>query len=300
MDQLRALRYFATVAEAGSFSGAAKQFDVPASSVSRRVSDLEAYLGAQLIHRTTRTVQLTEVGLQYLTQIKPLLSALKQSDDAVRAYQTEPQGILKISSMVGFGERVLIPLLDEFNQTYENIRLDVELSDAVTRVDKDDVDIAIRGGFAPDQRVVAIKLMDNEFIPAASSAYLAEHGVPQSTRQLSRHRGLFFKTPAGPTHWYTELDGQWQDVSGDKILVSNNGRWLIRQAEAGKGIVMLPHWVLAESFARGTLVPLKFPEPLSITQNQPMGVYLIYQKLRYHIPKVKALVDFLSARLRQV
>ena len=156
MDQLKAIKYFVKVVETGSFTLAAAAFNVPASSLSRRVADLEQSLGATLLKRTTRTVNVTEVGQSYYQQVTEVLSLLKDSDEAVRAYQSTPMGVLKVSAMVGFGERILIPLMDEFNELYPQITLDVTLSDEVKTLARDEVDIAIRGGYAPQERVIAI------------------------------------------------------------------------------------------------------------------------------------------------
>lgn len=298
MDQLRALKYFAATAEAGNFTAAAKRFDVPASSISRRIADLEASLGAQLLKRTTRSVSLTEVGQQYLQQVTGLLEQLEQYNQAVRNYQTTPTGVLKISSMVGFGESILMPILDEFSHVYPDVLLDVVFSDELSKLGRDDVDIAIRGGFAPDERVVAIQLMSNNFVAAASPTYLKKHGIPKSTKDLQNHKGLYFKTPAGPTPWLSEIQQQWENVSAPSVLISNSGKWLIRKAAEGFGIIMMPHWVLKPSFDNGELQELSFSEPLNITQNKDLGVFMLYQKLGYGTPKVKAAVDFITARVK--
>ena len=116
MDQLRALRYFSKVVETGSFTKAAATFSVPASSLSRRIADLERSLGANLLKRTTRVVQVTEIGQLYYTQVQDVLAHLERSDESVRSYQASPKGFLRISTMVTFGERILIPLLDESKQ----------------------------------------------------------------------------------------------------------------------------------------------------------------------------------------
>ncbi|MCK6265788.1 LysR family transcriptional regulator [Vibrio sp. ZSDE26] len=298
MDKIRALKYFSATVEAGNFTVAAKRFGVPASSISRRIADLEESLGAQLLTRTTRSVVLTEVGQQYLQQVNGILAQLELSDQAVRDYQTAPTGTLKISAMVGFGEQVLIPILDEFSERYPDVLLDVVLSDEISKLNRDDVDIAIRGGFAPDERVVAIHLMDNGFVAAASKKYLNVAGVPRSTRDLVNHKGLYFKTPAGPTPWLSEVDGQWQNVSAPSALTTNNGKWLAQKAMDGLGIVMMPRWALQPYFERGDLVELTFDEPLNITENPHLGVYMLYQKLSYATPKVKAAVDFIAARVK--
>ncbi|WP_198331639.1 LysR family transcriptional regulator [Psychrobacter aquimaris] len=300
MDQLRAIRYFSKVVETGSFSKAAKVFGVPPSSLSRRVSDLEKSLGATLLKRSTRIVKLTEVGQVYYNDVQHILNQLEQSEETVRSYQTTPMGRLRISSMVGFGEKILLPLLDEFSALYPQIVLDVSLSDELSTLGRDDVDIAIRGGYAPNERVLAIRLMDNGFIPVASPSYLATHGTPNHVSELREHMGLYFKTPTGITPWLCHIDGQWQDVSGSAVAISNNGSWLAKKACAGEGILMSTRWALAGYLASGALQELTFEHRLAITQHADMAVYLLYQKQRYSVPKIKAAVDFLVERIKVI
>ena len=298
MDQLRAIRYFSKVVETGSFTQAAKAFDVPPSSLSRRVSDLEKSLGATLLKRSTRLVKLTEVGQVYYNDMQHILNQLEQSKETVRSYQTTPMGRLRISSMVGFGEKILLPLLDEFSALYPQIILDVSLSDELSTLGRDDVDIAIRGGYAPNERVIAIRLMDNGFIPVAAPAYLAKNGTPSHVMELKEHNGLYFKTPSGATPWLCFMNDQWHDVSGPIVAISNSGPWLARKACNGEGILMSTRWALASYLESGALQELTFEHKLAITQHAEMAVYLLYQKQRYLVPKVKAAVDFLVDKIK--
>jgi len=296
MDQIRALRYFCEVAETGSFSRAAEVFSVPPSSLSRRVTALEQSLGATLLKRTTRSVQLTEIGQLYFQQVKDILSQLEQSDGAVRSYQAKPMGQLRISAMTNFGERLVLPLLGEFKELYPEVILDISLSDAVSNLGRDEVDIAIRGGYAPDERVQAIRLMDNEFIPVASPGYLKEMGTPENVLELTKHRGLFYRTPRGPSPWLCKIDEEWHDVTGIPVAVSNHSKWLAELALAGGGIIMAPRWSIAEYLESGQLKELLFNTTVRVSQNAEMAIYLLYQKQQYAVPKVKAAVDFLVAR----
>lgn len=298
MDQLKAIKYFASVVQTGSFTKAASIHSVPPSSLSRRVADLEKSLGATLLKRSTRVVSLTEIGQTYYQQTQEIISQLAQSDETVRSYQATPMGRLSISAMVGFGERILLPLLDEFRELYPKIILDVSLSDELSTLGRDDVDIAIRGGYAPDERVVAIKVMDNHFIPVAAASYLATAGTPINALALKHHKGLYFKTPNGPTPWICEINNQWQDVSAQQVLISNNGKWLLEKAIAGQGILMMPRWVLQPYIDSGELQELTIEPELHVTQNPNFGVFLLYAKQRYLVPKVKAAVDFLVARVK--
>ncbi len=283
--------------ETESFTKAAARFSVPPSSLSRRIADLENSLGANLLKRSTRVVQVTEIGREYYNQVSQIIAELDNSNEAVRSYQAKPKGQLRISCMSGFGERILCPLLDEFSKLYPDIILDVHLSDELSTLGRDDVDIAIRGGYAPNERVVALRLMDNQFVPAASKKYLSEMGTPKHPLQLKQHKGLYYRTPMGPTSWLCEIEGQWQDVSAPAVAISNGGIWLLSKAVKGQGIIMLPRWVLQPYFDSGELQLLDVNPNISTTQNHEFAIYLLYQKQRYHVPKVKVAVDFLVARI---
>ena len=298
MDQLKALKYFVRVVDEGSFTKAATFFSVPPSSLSRRIADLESSLGANLLQRSTRVVKVTEIGRQYYKQVVKILTELDYSNEVVRSYQAKPMGKLRISSMTGFGERILLPLLDEFSERYPDIILDVHLNDELSALGRDEVDIAIRGGYAPNERVVALKLMDNKFLPAAYESYIARMGMPTKALELKGHQGLYYRTPLGPTPWLCDIDGQWHDVSAPPVTVSNSGVWLLGKAVKGEGIIMLPHWVLKPYLERGDLQLLDINPTLTTTQNPNFAIYLLYQKQRYHLPKVKAAVDFLTLRVK--
>ena len=298
MDQLRALKYFAAVAQSGSFTKAAKQFSVPPSSLSRRVADLEKSLGASLLKRTTRSVQLTEIGRDYFSQVQDILHQLEQSNESVRSYHATPMGQLRISSMVGFGERILLPLFEEFSTLYPEVVLDISLSDELSSLGRDDVDIAIRGGYAPNERVLAIRLMDNEFIPVAAPDYLAKNGSPKHPHELREHKGLYYRTPAGPQSWFYQQDDQWHTAPVPEAAISNSGKWLADKAVKGEGIMMAPRWTLTDYIRRGELQTLSIEPQLKVTQNSDLAVYLLYQKQRYLVPKVKVAVDFLVARVK--
>ena len=298
MDQLKALRYFCKVVETGSFTKAAESFSVPASSLSRRIADLEKSLGANLLKRTTRVVQVTEIGRAYYDQVQDVLAQLASSDESVRAYQASPTGTLRISTMVTFGEEILMPLLDEFKHLYPEITLDVSFSDELSTLSRDEVDIAIRGGYAPNERVQAVRLMDNEFIPVASPDYLASNGTPKKATELRAHQGLFFRTPHGPSPWLCEQDGQWLDVSGKIFSISNNATWLRNQVALGQGICMAPRWLLKQDLETGAAQELMIRPKLRVNQNKDLAIFLLYQKQQYRVPKVKVAVDFLIDRIQ--
>jgi len=122
-------------------------------------------------------------------------------------------------------------------------------------------------------------------------------GTPKNAFELRQHKGLYFRTPSGPLPWLCEIDGEWHDVSAPAVAVSNNSKWLGAQAVAGLGIMMAPRWSLADRLESGELQELFFDSVLRVSQNPDLAIYLLYQKQRYLVPKVKAAVDFLVARV---
>ncbi len=154
MDKLRALHYFKRTSELNSFSLAAKEFDVPASSISRRIKDLEGELGVELLQRTTRNVSTTELGSVYYEMVVEALQKIQDADELLSQKHDAMEGKIKISAMSGYGEKVLAPILLEFRKTYPSITLEIDFTNDVTILGRDTVDIAVRAGKVPDERVV--------------------------------------------------------------------------------------------------------------------------------------------------
>ncbi|MBF4328081.1 LysR family transcriptional regulator, partial [Vibrio anguillarum] len=128
MDKMRALRYFKRVAELKSFSLAAQEFSVPSSSISRRIKDLESILGLELLKRSTRIVELTELGSLYYDMIIEGLEKLDDADELMMQRMSTPEGILRISAMPSYGEQILSPILEKFQQDHPLITLDLDYS----------------------------------------------------------------------------------------------------------------------------------------------------------------------------
>ncbi len=298
MDQLKAVRYFLKVAETSSFTQAANFFGVPASSLSRRVADLEAYLGATLVKRSTRVVKLTEIGEEYFRRMQDLVSQLEENDDLVRSYQAKPAGRLKITSMPGVADRLLVPILERFRQVYPDILIDLDLTDQVKDLTRDGVDIAIRGGYAPNDRVIAVKLFENEFIPVATPTYLERVSPLKHPSDLTGHDAILYRTPIGPHDWLYEENGQWQSIKSKPMLVTNNSGWFMSSLLKGDGIGMVPRWSVGPYLKSGELIEIMVEPRMNITQGPAMGIYMLYQKHRYAVPKIKVAVDFLKEMMK--
>jgi DNA-binding transcriptional LysR family regulator len=297
MDKLRALQYLVKVADTLSFSRAARALGVPASSISRRISDLEAELGVELLHRTTRTVRLTEVGALYLEQVRAGMAQLNDAEELVGQRSSTPSGTLRISTMPSYGQLLLLPALKDFNARYPEIVLDVHLSDTLVDLGRDQVDIAIRGGRQPQDRVVARRLDPNRFVLAASPQYLARMGTPRTLDDLAGHVGLMYRGPNAVIKWQGLDEDGWREVAIAPAFISNDGASLVAMACCHRGIVLLSEWGLKDYLRRGELVEIQLDQPVTVGRGGEAGIYLLYLQTRYRIPKVRVAVEFLLERL---
>jgi DNA-binding transcriptional LysR family regulator len=298
MDKLRALHYLLKVADTLSFSRTAKAFGVPASSISRRIADLEAELGVELLHRTTRTVRLTEVGALYLEQVRRGVAQLNDADDLVGRRGSTPSGTLRISAMPSYGRLLLMPALQDFGERYPDIVLDVHLSDALVDLGRDQIDIAIRGGHLPQERVVARKLDPNRLVLAASPQYLRTMGTPRTLDDLQGHRALMYRGPHAVLKWLGRDEEGWREIPAAPAFISNDGTSLVAMACRHRGLVLLSEWGLKDYLDRGELTEVTLDQPVSLSRAGEMGIYLLYLQTRYRAPKVRVAVEFLVKRLQ--
>ncbi len=298
MDKLKAMRYFCRIEESGSFSGAARLESVPVSTLSRSIQALELELGAELLKRSTRHLVLTEIGQIYLDQCKDILAAIDRADGQVGSYQSSPSGVLRISALPLYADVRLLPILDELQEAYPEIIIDLDYSNQVTDLSRDGIDIAIRGGRVPDERVIAQYIDDNTPLLCASKQYLKEYGVPQTVADLSKHKALLYRAPGKVLNWLVESEGTWSPVDIQTALISNGGRMLQEALISGKGMALFPRWCMEEALESGNVEIVSLPENISNATNPATGIYLLYQRPQYVIPKIKVAVDFLRARLK--
>jgi len=175
--------------------------------------------------------------------------------------------------------------------------LDVQLSDALVDLGRDQIDIAIRGGSQPQDRVVARRLDPNRFVLAASPQYLAQMGTPRTLDELTQHRALMYRGPNALIKWQGLDQDGWHEVPITPAFISNDGASLIAMACKHRGLVLLSEWGLQDYLRRGELVQLTLEQPLSVGRGGESGIYLLYLQTRYQIPKVRVAVQFLVERL---
>ena len=299
MDRLRAIEYFMKVADLGSFSAAAAATGVSASSISRRIQDLEDELGATLLHRTTRDVRLTELGALYLEHVRPAVEGLDHARDLIVDQPSSPSGLLRITAIPGYGGTILLPAIKKLRQLYPGLVIDLELSDQVVDMAKNEVDIAVRSTANPPDRTVAKKLTDNDFRLVASKEYLEQHGVPTSLKELKTHRAILHRGPSRAVYWQAKTDRGWVEVEMDAAFVSNVPDELVSEAAEGKGLALLPRWGIKNELKTGVLIDVT-PQntKMAITRDENSGIYLLYNRPKYRLNKIRVTVDFLVSKLQ--
>ena len=300
MDRLRAFRYFAMLAQTLNFSETANHFGVPSSSVSRRIKDLEADLGAALFIRTTRSVSLTDLGKVYLSEIKTALQSIDLADEMVKAQSAAPTGNVRITAMPGYAELYVFPALQRLRRLYPEIMFDMNITDQMLNLSNNDADIAIRAAAELPEQVVARRLGEHRFILVASPDYISERGAPQSSDQLNHHPVVMYRTPHGVLKWQISKNETWKTIDLAPVFVSNHGPSLMENVIEGRGLALLPNWAVAAELADGRLQAIDLEDgPLSTSGDTKMAMYLLYHPPKFRLQKIKVTAEFLISELRR-
>lgn len=298
MDRLRAITYFIKVAELGSFTAAAKATGVPASSISRRIQDLEAELGVSLLHRTTRVVGLTELGAFYLEHVRTGIESLNYAQDLIKDRAASPSGLLRITATPGYGGHLLLPAIKKLRRRYPELVVDLELTEALSDLAGNEVDIAVRATAVPPERAIARKLTDEIYVLAASRAYLESHGTPQALADLRHHKSILYRGPGRIVHWQARTDQGWEEVQSSPAYICNVAEEIVAEAVEGTGLALVPRWGVERQMEEGALTAISLQDAeLSLTRRDSPHIYLLYHQPKYRLNKIRATVDFLRDEL---
>jgi LysR family transcriptional regulator for bpeEF and oprC len=291
VENLNAVRVFAKVAETRSFTDAAKHLALTASAVSKAITRLEEDLGVQLLHRTTRSVGLTNEGLLFFERCQQILADVEEAENALSHAQSAPRGHLRVHMPVGFGRRVVVPALSRFIDRYPGIVVDAELSDRMVDHAYEGIDVAVHIGEPADVRLVARKLCNLRFVACASPDYLARHGEPRTPDDLEHHHCLAYVLMHTGRYreWHFVRDGKTFAKTVSGRLNINNSDSLLEAAIAGLGIVMISNFIAADALRTSRLRAV-------LTEYVPVGpqVSAIYRPSKNLSPRVRAFVDFLT------
>lgn len=282
---------FVTVVEHGSFSKAAHQLRISASTLSQMIRQLEERMGVRLLNRTTRSLSLTEAGSHVLTRFKPAMLEILALEQSVRTFRDTPSGTVRLHAPRLAVAAFIEPALGSFHEAYPEITLDVTVEDAVVDIVKAGFDLGIRLGEFLQNDMVALKLGGNlRQIAVASPAYFARHGRPNNPTDLLTHHCINWRQPGTPNfyEWEFEKDGRVLKVAVDGALAVSHRDLAVSAAVQGVGIALWEEEYVRPFIERGQLVQV-------LDDWSPFfpGWHLYYPKQRLTPPAVRAFVTFL-------
>jgi DNA-binding transcriptional LysR family regulator len=293
MDKFVEMQTFAAVVDAGSFVKAADMLDMSKAAVSRYVGDLESRLGVRLLHRTTRSLSLTEEGEVFHARCKELLVGIDEAEAEITSRSGEATGTLKVNVPVTFGLLHLAPLWAAFMSLNPNVRLDVTLTDRVVDLVEEGYDLAVRIARLPSSSLVCRKLTSTRMVLCASPAYLREHGTPEHPSDLAHHAVIAYSLLSIGDTWEFAGPNGPVAVEVSPRMHTNSGDTCRAVALQHRGIVLQPSFLVGGDLLSGALVEV-MPQYRAIE----LGVYAIYPTRKHVSPKVRVLIDFLVEAFR--
>ncbi|GAA6134360.1 LysR substrate-binding domain-containing protein [Oceaniserpentilla sp. 4NH20-0058] len=288
MSTWEGISEFVYVAELASFTHAAQKLGVSVAQVSRLVSDLETRLATKLLYRTTRKVSLTAEGEIYYQHCRQLLSGLEDAERALSNLKSSPQGTIKLTAPVMYGEKYIMPLVHDFMLKHKEVDVIADLTNQQLDLINGGYDLAIRLGKLKDSSMMAKPLSRRRYIVCASPAYLAHHGTPHSLTELTQHNCL-----AGQhTFWRFENNNKEKTNKISGTITCNSGYGLVDAALKGIGIVQLPNYYVDQYLNSGELI-----EVLGQFQIPQESIWAVYPHNRHLSAKVRQLVTYLQLKL---
>jgi len=292
MDRAEAMEILVAAVDRGGLTAAAVHLGVTPSAVSKAITRLEQRLGVRLLERTTRRIVPTPAGQDYLDSARRIIGAIDDAEAVAMASGGCPQGRLRVNSGISFAMRQLAPALVAFGAAYPDIRLDLTVEDRICDVIGEELDVAIRTGPVTDERLAARRFAEVRRVIVASPAYLERHGVPKRPADLARHACLAITTTPDMARWPFREDGQLSQITVQGPVRIGTAEGALALALAELGIARVGDMLAAPSIREGRLVRL-----LADTHvDDPIPMHLVFPPGRQRLPKVRAFLDFVSAR----
>lgn len=291
MDRLTALQVFRRVAERGSFADAGRSLGLSPAAISKNIAELEAHVGARLIHRTTRRMALTEEGRLYLEHVTRALDALAEADTALCPIKAAPSGLLKVSAPMTVTLTRLSSAIPAFLERHPGLRLDLHLDDRRVDIVREGFDLAIRGSDRlEDSSLVARPLATMPHVLCAAPAYFARRGhpaVPADLNALDCVR-FSFSLSGHADVWAFHQGGRTKRVAVE-TRYSVSSSLAVRDAlRAGFGVSLIPRPYVEDDLRTGRL-----QAALEDWRTVETTLYAVYPSRHYVAPKLRALLDFL-------
>lgn len=290
MDRLTAMQVFVEVAGSGSFSAAADKLDMSRAMVTRYVGELEHWLGARLLQRTTRSVTLTYAGENCLRRCQQMLALVDDVQDETRSQDGRLRGQLRITCSVSFAHAQLAAAVTDFLKLHPQLKIDLHASEDALNLVESRIDLAIRISAEPALGLIGRTLAPCASVLVASPDYLAAHGTPSLPADLAHHRCLSFAN-FGKSVWTLNRQGAISEVRVSSHFSANEATALMQAALAGGGLALQPTYLANPHLASGRLQTV-LPE----WRPPDMSIHALYPSRKHLSPGVRALLDFLVER----
>ncbi len=282
---------FAYVVDAGSLSAAARRFNLSRSAISKQIAQLENRLGARLLQRTTRRLSPTEVGVEFYARCTRIVCEVEDAELSVSRLEPTPRGLLRVNAPLTFGYRHIAPAIGEFLRRHPNLQMEMALDDQVVNMVEGGFDVSIRIARLADSALIARRLAPNRVVVCAAPSYLAAHGRPRTPRDVAQHNCLHYTLLSSRNAWRFAGPRGEELVEVAGSVRTNNGDALQIAARDGVGLVQLPTFIVGPDLACGSLEAV-----LEDFEDTSTFVWALYPSTRHLTPKVRAFLDFLSAR----
>lgn len=289
MDKLNSMAIFVEVVNGESFTAAAEKTGLSRAQVSKSVNQLEAYLGARLLNRTTRRISLTETGRIYYERCKAILNDIVEVEGIAGEQASKPHGRLTISAPTSFGILHLNEAIPQYMKQYPRVQISLSLADRFIDVVAEGFDLAIRIAALEDSSLIARRIAPCHRVFCASPDYLNRYGTPKVPQDLAIHQCLIYSNDLKPDTWILHGPNGTESIKVNGPICADNGDILKAAAISGLGVTLLPTFIAGPDLGAGRLrqvLPDYCPPEISI--------YVVFPSRRYLSAKVKTFVDFLS------
>ncbi len=290
------LAIFINVVERGSFIAAATKMKIPSSTVSRRLSRLEADLNVKLLERTSRKIHLTEKGKIFFEQCLPLIKQLRENTHELTQSMDKIHGKLKITVPTYVGNELMADLFTDFVKDNPNIELEILLSNDIEDILDEEIDIAIRVGPLDDSTLIAQNLLELDYVICASTDYLEQHSVPQEPADIARDHSFIFRTHQVPLNFKHRTSGVLANIDVRTRLISNDIKFTIHAVNHGAGIACLPKMFINQQLESGNLVEI-LPHYQLLEHKT---IYAVYPGKHYLPKKTRLLIKYIKTRFLQL
>ena len=280
-----------TVVDAGGFSAAAETLDVQVAKVSRSVSKVESQLGVSIFNRTTRRVELTEEGRQFVDSVRLGLQVIQSAEEEIVSRGELPKGRLRVDAASPFVFHQLVPLVQSFKEAYPDIELELTSNEGFVDLLEKRTDVAIRIGKLSDSTLHARPLGKSLLHIVASPDYLAKRGLPTKPEDLSSHQVVGFAGNKVLNHWPLPNQSYIPPT-----VTASNGEIVRQLALAGNGIACLSGFMVQDDIAAGRLVPILEQDKLANTDRERVNA--VYYKSSSVSKRISAFIDFIQPRLK--